>query len=61
MPGSVSLWIDYMFPPRGQAWASGRRAQNKIVIVMTTLSIYLTIAVLAVLMIMEGAANQKPP
>jgi hypothetical protein len=51
MPGSIALWINYMFPKRGQVWASGRQAQNKIITVMTTLSIYLTLAILAFIMI----------
>ena len=41
MPGSVILWFGYMFPKRGDGWGSGRRAQNRIVTVMTTLSFYI--------------------
>jgi hypothetical protein len=49
MPGSIALWINYMYPRRGQVWSSGRQAQNKIVTVITTLSIYLTTAILLLL------------
>lgn len=44
-PGSLILWFSYMFPTRGQVWGSGRRAQNRIVTVMTTLSLYLFVAI----------------
>lgn len=49
MPGSVILWLRYMYPERGQVWASHRQAQNKIVTVLTTLSLYATIVILVLL------------
>jgi hypothetical protein len=49
MPGSIALWINYMYPRRGQVWASGRQAQNRIVTVITTLSIYVSVVMMIVL------------
>ena len=52
MPGSIALWVNYFYPKRGQVWASGRQAQNKIVTVITTLGIYLTWAIILFLLTM---------
>ncbi|QAY96396.1 hypothetical protein CWB41_12190 [Methylovirgula ligni] len=57
MPGSIALWINYMYPQRGQVWMSGRQAQNKIVTVITTLSIYFSIAMIVWLFVMMGMSH----
>jgi hypothetical protein len=51
MPGSIALWINYMYPRRGQVWASGRQAQNRIVTVITSLGIYFMIGMLLLLFV----------
>ncbi len=52
MPGAVVLWLEYMFPGRGQVYASGRRRGSKVVQFLYTLGVYaitgfILIAVLA--------------
>lgn len=55
MPGSIALWLNYFYPRRGQVWASGRQAQNKVVTVITTLGIYFTFAMMLFLSVLIGA------
>jgi hypothetical protein len=59
-PGSCVLWFDFMYPRRGEVWASGRRAQNKIVIVLTSLSIYIAILVMAIILLASAARQSLP-
>jgi hypothetical protein len=40
MPGSVLMWIQYMFPERGHVYASGRRYGNRVIQFFYTLIIY---------------------
>ncbi|MEW6437776.1 MAG: hypothetical protein AB1508_11500 [Pseudomonadota bacterium] len=54
MPGSIALWVNYFYPRRGQVWASGRQAQNKVVTVITTLSIHFTLAMLLFIFALIG-------
>jgi hypothetical protein len=58
MPGSIALWINYFYPQRGQVWASGRQAQNKIVTVLTTLGIYISLAVMIALFMAIGQSTK---
>lgn len=59
MPGTLILWFSYMFPTRGQIWGSDRRAQNRIVTVMTTLSLYLFVTIW--ISILFAARNSSQP
>ena len=34
LPGKIALWVEYMFPSKGQVWASSRRYGNPLVEVM---------------------------
>jgi hypothetical protein len=43
MPGAILLWSQYMFPSRGSILVSRRRAENRILQMLLTLSIYCVI------------------
>jgi len=40
MPGAIILWAQYIFPSRGNILVSRRRAENRILQVLLTLSVY---------------------
>ncbi|HEV2570904.1 MAG TPA: hypothetical protein VGU72_04140 [Beijerinckiaceae bacterium] len=42
-PGIVIMWWEYMFPPRGQVYATGRRYRNRIVQVIYTIGFYVVV------------------
>jgi len=44
MPGAVSMWFQYMFPRRGQVYATGRRYRNRTVQFIYTMMIYALLA-----------------
>jgi hypothetical protein len=44
MPGSVMMWFEFMFPKRGDVYASGRRYGNPLLQVVYTLVFYAVIA-----------------
>jgi hypothetical protein len=53
MPGAVVMWIEYMFPIRGQVLASRRRYGNKLIQFLYTVVVY------ALLLFVVGAIIQK--
>jgi len=44
MPGTILLWISYMFPRHGEVWSSGRQYRSQIMRVIVTLFFYLFVA-----------------
>lgn len=45
MPGSLLMWLEYMFPGKGHVYATGRRYRNRVVQAMYTAAIYFVIIV----------------
>lgn len=39
-PGAAIMWWEYMFPRRGQVYASSRRYQNRFIQVLYTIGFY---------------------
>jgi hypothetical protein len=42
-PGAMLIWVEYMFPRRGQVWASGRRYGNRIIQIVYSLGLYVIV------------------
>ena len=67
-PGKAILWWEYMFPKRGQVYASGRRYGNSIVEILTSIGFWFAAAYSVVLIgtsIIDakksGHGIQRPP
>ena len=46
-PGAAIMWWEYMFPKRGQVYASGRRYQNRFIQVLYTIGFYVFLLLFA--------------
>jgi hypothetical protein len=65
MPGAVLMWWEYMFPSRGQVYATGRRHDNRIVQFLYTMGLYVGLAVLGVIFLgpalgPKGSGGNQP-
>jgi hypothetical protein len=56
MPGMAMTWIEYMFPSRGNVYASGRRKDNTLVHVIYSLGIWAFVSYITLAIV----ANHKP-
>ncbi len=47
LPGQLITWLQYMFPPRGQLWASRRRLDSGVIHFMFSIGFYVGLLMLS--------------